>query len=381
MYNPVNLTASTVFAFFMLPHLELDIGVFPARYSDGRERWLQSLAGQSCQWRLRPYQCPGALGPGGEALVTDSVWLGPENAGRVLVLLSGTHGIEGFVGTGVQIDWLTLLAADAVALPEQTAVLMVHALTPWGYAWLRRCDQDGVDLNRNGVDFTRPLPSNPGYEALRPALFLSDGDQRQTILDEFGRQHGQTALERAISGGQYGDPAGPFYGGRMPAHGRRVCEDLIQYYALAERDLAVIDLHSGLGPFGYGEVICDHLPDSAGTAAARRWYGDSVTLPALGTSSSVPKLGLLDYLWHAVMNDRSCYVTLEFGTYPTRGLFDILLQDHRLWAESGPDTGELRREHARAMRRHFCPDDRAWREMVLFRGRQVIDQALRGSAE
>jgi hypothetical protein len=30
------------------------------------------------------------------------------------------------------------------------------------------------------------------------------------------------------------------------------------------------------------------------------------------------------------------------------------------------------------MRQHFNPEDIAWREMVLFRGRQVISQALQG---
>jgi hypothetical protein len=101
-----------------------------------------------------------------------------------------------------------------------------------------------------------------------------------------------------------------------------------------------------------------------------------VTLPLLGTSSSVPKLGLLDYAWHTIMNERSCYITLEFGTYRTEQLFEVLLRDHQLWAQSGNDFA--RREHSQLMRKHFCPDDTAWKEMVLFRARQVISQALRG---
>ncbi len=150
----------------------------------------------------------------------------------------------------------------------------------------------------------------------------------------------------------------------------------MQRYSLQQRDLAVIDLHSGLGSFGYGEIICDHDPNSPATAVACQWYGESVTLPALGTSSSVPKTGLLDYAWHAIMNDKSCYITLEFGTFKTDQLFEILLRDHQLWAQ--PDTMPARVEHRKVMRHHFCPDDQAWKEMVLFRARQVIAQALRG---
>ncbi len=355
-----------------LPVTAIDTELFPANYLSGRKRWLAELGSEM---RYFSYPCPGNS-PEGEALFTDTVWIGPEDAAKIVVLLGGTHGIEGFAGSAIEIDVLRMLAGGHVVIPADTAVLMVHALTPWGYAWLRRCDADGVDLNRNVVDFSRPLPENAGYEALKPALFFSDFQQRKRVFAEFEQLHGREALEKAISAGQYSDPGGPFYGGRAPAHGRLVVEDLMHRYSLQQRDLAVIDLHTGLGSFGYGEIICDHQPDSPAAKVAHDWYGDSVTLPFLGTSSSVPKLGLLDYAWHAIMNERSCYITLEFGTYRTDQLFEVLLRDHQLWAQSDNDVA--RQEHSRRMRQHFCPNDKAWQEMVLFRARQVISEALRG---
>ncbi|MDD5275572.1 MAG: DUF2817 domain-containing protein, partial [Methylovulum sp.] len=298
------------------PFTALDTELFPVSYAAARQHWFKQLAALSSPLNHRPYPCAG-LGPDGEPLVTDTVWIGPENASKVLVLLAGTHGIEGFAGSAIEIDHLRLIAEGHVRIPANTAVLMAHALTPWGYAWQRRGDADGVDLNRNVVDFTQPLPENTGYEQLRPALFLFDAKQRQAAFTEFTREQGREAFESAISAGQYTDPAGPFYGGHTPAHGRLVTEALISHYALHQRDLAVLDLHTGLGPYGYGEIICDHAPESTGAAVASRWYGDSVTLPLLGTSSSVPKHGLLDYAWHRIMNARSCYITLEYGTYRT----------------------------------------------------------------
>jgi hypothetical protein len=358
--------------FYCLPVAAIDTELFPANYSSGRLRLLAELVGEM---RCFSYPCPGSS-PEGEALFTDTVWIGPEDAAKVLVVIAGTHGIEGFAGSAIEIDVLRLIAGGHMVIPANTAVLMVHALTPWGYAWLRRCDADGVDLNRNVVDFSRPLPENAGYEALKSAFYFADTQQRQIAFAEFEQLHGREAFEKAISAGQYCDPAGPFYGGLAPAHGRLVVEDLMRKYFLQQRDLVVIDLHTGLGSFGYGEIICDHQPDSPATQVARLWYGDSVTLPLLGTSSSVPKLGLLDYAWHAIMNERSCYITLEFGTYRTDQLFEVLLRDHQLWAKSGNDLS--RREHSQLMRQHFCPNDKAWKEMVLFRARQVISQALGG---
>ncbi|MBK8814229.1 MAG: DUF2817 domain-containing protein [Methylococcaceae bacterium] len=356
-----------------LTYSPIDVNVFPPSYQAARSDFL-SIA-EVLNGKHNDYSCPGKT-PDGKLLFTDTLWLGSDSAEKVFVLLAGTHGVEGLAGSAIEQDFLRLFANREIKLPENTAVLIVHALTPWGFAWLRRCDEDGVDLNRNAVDFSQSLPENPGYELLKNALFSVDGQQRTLAFAEFERQQGRTAFEVAVSGGQYSDPAGPFYGGNKPAHGRIVTEHLIRQHCLNERDLAVIDLHSGLGPYGYGEIICDHSPDSAGVRVAQNWYGDSVTLPALGTSSSVPKNGLIDYLWHRIMNERSCHVTLEFGTFSTDRLFEVIVKDHQLWAQH--DNTSARLAHSKLMRQHFCPGDPFWKASVLFRARQVITQALHG---
>ncbi len=353
-----------------------DPDLFPAHYQAARERWLERLPRSALPCEPVPFPVPGHT-PQGGLLSTDCAWFGAPEAERVLVLIAGTHGIEGFAGSAILCQQLDRLPAT---LPPELAILCIHALNPWGYAWHRRCDAEGVDLNRNFIDFSQPLPDNPGYRELRPALFEEDGTRRRAALEDFRQRHGQRALEIAISGGQYHDPQGPFYGGRRACQGRRVIETLIDRYRLAERQLAVIDLHTGLGAYGYGEIICDHAPASPGTLTAQAWYGSECTLPALGTSSSVPKLGLLDYAWHAIMGHNSCFITLEFGTLDTDNLFDVLLRDHRFRAQYGtrpveqPGYPEL----VTALCAHFCPDDDDWRTQVLSRACTVIDRALEG---
>ena len=346
--------------------LPVDIRLFADDYAGARERFhaaCESLPGLT----LRSIPCP-ASGPDGQALHTDVAWLGDPAAGNVLLVISGTHGVEGFAGSAVQSAFLQA----PPPLPENTAILMVHLLNPWGAAWLRRCDHEGIDLNRNLVDFTAPLPQNGGYAELRDAL-LAGPEECRVALAAYAQKHGQSALEFAVSGGQYGDPAGPFYGGPQPSHARRLLERLIAQHRLAGRRLAVIDVHTGLGPFGHGELICDHEPDSAGTAAARRWYGDGVALPLAGTSFSVPKLGLIDFAFHPLMRVDGCFITLEFGSYATQELLAVIVGDHRRWM-----AGNRSVSGGAPMRRHFCPDDRSWREMVLWRGQQVLRQALAG---
>lgn len=357
-----------------------ELQVFAPDYAQARQRLLAGLANLALPAEHLPLSLD-ECGPNGEALSCDVVWLGPRDAQRVLVTISATHGVEGFVGSAIQLDSLARWQADQ-AQQHGMAHLLIHTLNPWGFAWLRRCDQAGIDLNRNFVDFTR-IPSNEGYRELADAivpegLSWAQADQR---LAAFQAARGQRDYELAVSGGQYEFPEGLFFGGRQPSQARRWVESLFEHFALAGRDMAVVDIHSGLGPYGYGELICDHPLDSAGLHTAQRWYGDSVTMPEAGTSSSVPKSGLLDYAWHERMSARSCYITLEFGTYSLEELFNTLRQDHLLhrrpvdWHH--PDTQRVKA----ALRRQFYPDQRQWQELTLARGRQVLAMAAAGLAE
>ena len=105
-------------------------------------------------------------GPDGGALATDVAWIGPRSARKRLLLTSSTHGIEGYCGSGCQISWLENRHYYRDARPD-TAVILVHAINPHGFAYGRRVTEDNVDLNRNFVDFSQPLPENKDYEALQ----------------------------------------------------------------------------------------------------------------------------------------------------------------------------------------------------------------------
>jgi hypothetical protein len=72
----------------------------------------------------------------------------------VLVTISATHGIEGFCGSGAQTAWYATGAWREI--PPDVAQLHLHAVNPHGFAWLRRVNEDNVDLNRNFVDHIRP---------------------------------------------------------------------------------------------------------------------------------------------------------------------------------------------------------------------------------
>ncbi len=360
--------------------LSLPIDPFEPDYASARKTFLDRAKAIGAE--LATYENPNR-GPTGEALATDCAWVGAKDARNVLVLVSATHGVEGFCGSGAQVDWLTNSSAGR---PADTAVLLVHAINPYGFAWLRRTTEEGVDLNRNCIDFSKPLPENRGYIELADALVphamdaqtLAAADARCTA---FRKEHGERAFETARSTGQHTHPNGLYYGGVEPAWSQRTLRRICRDFHLADRDgVAVIDFHTGLGPHGYGEPIVGHRPGESGQARCRAWYGESLGEPLLGTSSSLPIAGLTQYAWaEEIGADRLTFIALEFGTYPKDDGIRAMREEHRLHAHGRVDWNDpetLRIKHA--LRRHFHPATRAWKEMVLMRSRQVIDQALAG---
>ena len=357
-------------------------GCFAPDYAAARARFL--AAAGSAGAALRSYENT-LRGPAGEALATDVAWFGPTDAGRVLALQAGTHGVEGFTGSAAMLDFLATGAAGR--LPPGTAVLMIHAINPHGFAWIRRVTEENVDLNRNFVDFSAPLPENPGHDELADALVPREISgpvfaAAEAKIADYRARHGEKAFQIARSGGQYRHEKSMFFGGKGPTWARRTLERILDDHALAARHhTAVIDYHTGLGPFGYGEPICGHDPGTPGLARSLAWYGDSVTSPVAGTSSSVVKLGLNEQGWIARLGDRVTFVSLEYGTYPPEQGRRALREDHWLHAHTTVDwhAPETRRIKAQ-LRRQFFPDSDDWKEMVLFRSRQILRQALAGLA-
>lgn len=103
-------------------------------------------------------------GPAGEVLATDVALIGRRNASKLMVMISGTHGVEGQFGSACQAAWLEENAPWR--LPEDTAILAIHLINPWGTAWSRRVNEDNVDLNRNFIDWQASAPKNEKYAEL-----------------------------------------------------------------------------------------------------------------------------------------------------------------------------------------------------------------------
>jgi hypothetical protein len=344
------------------------LSVFSQRYSSARDKFINNVETSSIIERLTHHPHP-LKGPKNEKLFCDIAWAGNPKAENIIVLVSGLHGVEGGAGSAIQADFVTRYRR----LPPDVCVVLVHAINPWGFAWASRGDDQGIDLNRNFVDFDSELPVSRGTEIWKEL------EQGKTDITTVAQDREKFDL---LSEGQYEQPSAPYYGGKEPSWSRQLIEQLVAQIKPAKRkQVIVIDIHSGLGPYGFGELICEHDVGSQGHQYAVELFGATVTEPSLGTSTSGLKFGLHDYYWHK-QGDNICFVTLEFGTFGNQQMLQVLSDDQKLQQKGKIDwSDDVTMDVKHAMQDFFCPDQKQWQELVLFRGRQVIEMALDGLTE
>lgn len=352
---------------------------FSRDYAAARQRFRGAAAGAGAE--LASYVLPGHAGPSGEALAIDVARLGNARAQDALLVISGTHGVEGFAGSGCQVGLLEDRLYEA--LPDSACLILLHALNPFGFAWQRRVNEDGVDLNRNFVDFSKPLPPSAAYEALHEWLVPAqwEGEVRRAAdaaLMAFGQTHGMAALQAAVSGGQYTRPTGLFYGGaRESWSATTLALILTEVLPDTVRRLGVIDLHTGLGPAGYGEPILDGS-GRADRERAVRWYGADVKDLAAGESVSARVVGTMARGVERVRPGvELTFIGLEFGTRPVMEVLTALRADHWLHARAGADA-DVRTRIQQQMRGAFFSESPAWQAAVYGRTADLAFRALRG---
>lgn len=353
---------------------------FSQSYAEARRKFLNAAHGAGVS--VASHEHP-ERGRDGEVLATDVARLGAADAHSLLVLSSACHGVEGFCGSGVQVSLLGDTAFRDAAQRNGVAVLFVHALNPYGFSWWRRTTHENVDLNRNFHDFSKPLPDSPQYEEIAPWIVPDTWPpkpQVQAFAERYIAEHGEKGFQAAISSGQHKYPDGLFYGGSEPCWSNRTVRQVLREHGRRCTHLAWIDLHTGLGPSGFGERIFACRDDDATLRRARAWWGNDVTSIYDGSSSSALLTGLM---WLAAYEEcaQAEYtgIALEYGTLPVLDVMQALRADQ--WLQNHPQAPP---EQARAIKRQlrdaFYTDTDEWKDLIVAQARDASLQALDGLA-
>ena len=322
-----------------------------------------------------------ALGPHGEQLTIDVAVVGEPLARHVLMVWSGVHGVEGFAGSMLQRELLHRLTTSPPA--RGVAVVLVHAVNPYGMAWWRRQNESNVDLNRNWNRDQIAPERNAGYDELHHLLCPTGAEvpTPESLLVALGEvitARGIAWVRSAVTAGQYHHADGLYFGGDRTERSTQVIETFSNTHLDAAERVVIIDLHTGHGARGTYTLLSDAPLGSP----QDRWLRANFDASRVETTvdnpdaTTPPKRGQLAAGLASLRSSREHHaITFELGTVANTRMIVAERAEH--WAHRYGKVDDAGVRAARLEHR-VCsaPDDPQWERTACAHGRTVIDAAL-----
>ena len=214
-------------------------------------------------------------------LYIDSFYLPANEERNLIVLTTGVHGMEGYIGATM----LDVFFAEIYSTldKENTGVLVVANVNPYGMKYLRRYNENNVDLNRNFIlDWDSfDLSSNKEYPKvetfLGPTGKIGNGLWHEVgfylSLGKTAITDGAGTISDALLTGQYEYPQGVYYGGNGDEASTVYLKDVFsQCLDSSYENIVHIDLHSGYGP-RYNMVIFNSVYETMNEKESMEAFG------------------------------------------------------------------------------------------------------------
>lgn len=344
--------------------------VFDDTYAAASERFRAAAARRGLA--VRTWTNP-RKGPRGETLDTLVVELGRPDAPNVVVLNSGVHGTEALACGAI----LASLIEAPLPTPDDTKLVLIHVLNPYGAAWSRYVNEDNVDLMKNLFYVDEVTPHDPLFVAFDDAIDLphlrdsaaSEGiaRARKAFVDE----HGLERLMASLKKGQSDRPKSICYNGRGACWSTKVLAEILDLYAGAARNLLFIDIHTGVGAYGEAYVIVGG--DEASQSRVRLLFGAE----AHDTDLIMPRPSY-SAQGEVVPGAVFTAATIEAGTVDFgdgfREAMWLEMHDHMY----GDPLSPAAQENSRVFRSFYYPTDPAWRRAWLTNCRATLERFIAG---
>jgi hypothetical protein len=176
---------------------------------------------------------------------------------NLLIISSGVHGAEGFVGHAAQQLFIRRFLTEQ--LLENTGVLLIHGVNPYGFKYTRRVTENNVDLNRNSPSTTDLYETvNDGYPKVYNLVNPQEKVDKSSVGNRFFfvkaineiRKASMPVLRQAVLQGQYKYPEGLYFGGTKPEPQIDSLQGIIGAYSKPYSKILALDMHTGYGERG-----------------------------------------------------------------------------------------------------------------------------------
>ncbi len=354
-----------------------DPATFSPDYMTAQDRFRDAVT--CLGWQLESHPI-GVAGPIGEELTIDVGYSQTTALDCALVISSGLHGVEGFFGSAVQLE---LLEQWAQGTPPDLNCIFLHGLNPYGFAWLRRFDENNVDPNRNFL-----LPGER-YEGVPAGYADLDGllnPKRPPSYRELFTlkalwtiaRYGMPALKQAIASGQYEFPRGLFFGGAGPSMTHHLLEKHLQRWLQGNRSVVHLDFHTGLGAKGAWKLLIDYTLSQQQRTWLMEWFGENSF--EAGDSNTIAydaRGGLGRWCVSRKLAPNYLFACAEFGTYhPIQMLAGLRAENQAHHWGTTSSASTARAKHR--LKELFCPSATSWRRQVLDDSLDLVARAIRG---
>ena len=359
--------------------------LFPESYETSRARFLRDVELLRPIWpssRLETYPLKNF-----PDLSIDWLWAEPRRKENLILISTAEHGIEGYVGSAMLKLFMDEFAPRLN--PENTGLLLIHTINPWGMKHHKRVNPNHVDLNRNFVFNGVFSPEiNPAYDLLKD--FLSPNRPVRTLGVEalsfyvnvirYMVSPGRAKVQEASLLGQHRHSQGIYYGG---TEGQEESIVLMELYrkALAEyQNFIQVDHHTGYGPRYQMTIIVPPLDPTPSSEVRRKFQYPLVQkIDANEFYAINGDMGEYVYrLRDAGFSEKNVFACgFEFGTYGDalpallRSLHVTILENQL--RHHGTNSPQAKAQICAAYEELFLPSENRWREKAISDCRQAYE--------
>lgn len=315
-------------------------------------------------------------------LYIDNIYL-PSTKDRtnLIVLTTGVHGMEGYIGS-VMLD-VFFEEIYPTLDTEKTGILVVANVNPYGMKYMRRYNENNVDLNRNFIiDWNNfDLASNKDYPEVKDFL-QPEGKIGNALWHEVGFYlslakeaitKGADRVSDALLTGQYEYADGVYYGGngdeKSTTYLKGVFDDCLEG---EYENIVHIDIHSGYGP-RYNMVIFNSVYETMNEAETKKAFGYDYVISHDSESFYATTGDTTDFFYRLAEKkntDKELFSTcFEFGTIGDSFIESILSlkytvdENRQHWYPTeNKVTSEVVRENYYEL---FYPTETQWREKTI----------------
>jgi hypothetical protein len=310
---------------------------------------------------------------------------------KLFILTTGEHGVEGYVGSAMQ--ELFIQEFFPQLNPQDTGLLLVHAINPWGMKHKRRVNSHNVDLNRNFVLSPSELDNsfNPGYRDLND--FLNPSRPHKSGL---GRSlsfylhllvklasHGLRSLRSSTLLGQYSFTKGLYFGGTCYQIETQTMIDLYhQHFSLYDQILH-FDMHTGYGP-RYQMSLVNSIYDPRDSADYVERFQYPLIVKTNPKEFYAMRGDMVDYEYCVMAEkfpDKKFFATaFEFGTFgdsiwsALRSMRTMIYENQLFW--HGSSLQRLDKRINQDFLELYYPSELRWRQKAISDTRQAFQGIL-----